>query len=122
MASSSLSVHIFPLISVFGLYAVASFFTHSGLAAAFTESRAQDGPTMRRLLPDGATPVRTSYTGLPPLDAYLANLQYIFVPVVDGSSWELSLLGWHWGNLLLVLFTVMLGESLRTGRRRDLVL
>ncbi|KAK8040057.1 hypothetical protein PG993_008468 [Apiospora rasikravindrae] len=116
---SSLTVHIFPLISVFGLYAVSSYLTHSGLAAAFAESQTRDGAM--RLLPDGRTPVLTSYTGLAPLDSYLANLQYIFVPVVDGSSPDLSLLGWHWGNLLLPLFTVMLGESLRTGRARDLV-
>ncbi|KAK7920064.1 Citreoviridin biosynthesis protein [Apiospora marii] len=119
MAFPSVAVHLFPLISVFGLYAVSSFFANSGLAVAFAESQAQNGPA--RLLPDGQTPVLTSYTGLAPLDAYLANLQYIFVPVVDGSSLELSLLGWHWGNLLLALFTVMLGGSLRSGRRRDLV-
>ncbi|KAK8135024.1 hypothetical protein PG984_007036 [Apiospora sp. TS-2023a] len=118
-SSLSPSVHLFPLISAFGVYAVLSYFEHSGLTAAFHESQAQSWPA--RLLPDGRTPVRTSYTGLGGLDAYLANLQYIFVPVVDGSSWELALLGWHWGGLLLVLFTVMLGESVRTGRRRELV-
>ncbi|KAK8086051.1 hypothetical protein PG994_001025 [Apiospora phragmitis] len=117
------TVHIFPLVSVFGLYAVSSFMTYSGLAEAFAASQGggKDGPYVR-LLPDGHTPVLTAYTGLGLLDAYLANLQYIFVPVVDGSSPELSLLGWHWGNLLLPLFVVMLGESLRSGRARDLVL
>ncbi|KAK8093494.1 FAD-dependent monooxygenase [Apiospora hydei] len=114
---SSLTVHLFPLISVLGLYAVSSYMTYSGLAAAFAESQANP----MRLLPDGHTPLLTSYTGLAPLDSYLANLQYIFVPVVDGASAELSLLGWHWGSLLLPLFTVMLGEGLRTGRSRDLV-
>ncbi|KAK8078265.1 hypothetical protein PG996_004435 [Apiospora saccharicola] len=117
--SSSRSVHLFPLIIAFNLYVVSSFFTHSGLVDTYAETRAHTGPS--RLLLDDKTPLLTSYTGLGPLDAYLAEIQYIFVPLVDGSSWEMALIGWHWANLLLVVIVVMLGESLRTGRRRDLV-
>ncbi|UQC81363.1 AflN/verA/monooxygenase [Colletotrichum lupini] len=63
----------------------------------------------------------TIYTGVPPLDSYLANLQFSIIPTVDGSSQALALLGWHWMGLLIAVFTVMLVESLRTRRARDLI-
>lgn len=112
-------IHIFPLISMFGLYVVSTLMIYSSHAQAFVDSLKE---VPFRLLPDGETLVQTYYTGLGPLDSYLANLQFIFVPLVDGSSPELSLLGWHWAGLLLALFTVMLIESLRTQRTRDLIL
>lgn len=112
-------MHIFPLISVFGLYVVSSLMICSDHAQAFVDSL-KEAPF--QLLPDGETQLQTFYTGLVPLDSYLANLQFIFVPLVDGSSPELSLLGWHWAGLILAIFTVMLVESLRTRRARDLVL
>ncbi|KAK1980434.1 hypothetical protein LZ30DRAFT_723360 [Colletotrichum cereale] len=109
---------VFPFVTVAGLYVVSNLMVNSGHAQLFTDSRALTVP----LLPDGKTPLQTFYTGVPALDSYLANLQFTIFPTVDGSSPALSLLGWHWMGLLLAVFTVMLVESLRTRRARDLVL
>ncbi|EXF79103.1 hypothetical protein CFIO01_06425 [Colletotrichum fioriniae PJ7] len=108
---------VFPFITLAGLYAVSNLMINSGHAQLFTDRRASATP----LLPDNKTPLLTVYTGVPPLDSYLANLQFSIIPTVDGSSQALSLLGWHWMGLLIALFTVMLVESLRTRRARDLI-
>ncbi|OHF04212.1 hypothetical protein CORC01_00551 [Colletotrichum orchidophilum] len=114
---SSLIHIVFPFITLAGLYAVSNLMINSGHAQLFTDSRAPATP----LLPDNKTPLLTFYTGVPPLDSYLANLQFSIIPTVDGSSPGLSLLGWHWVGLLLAVFAVMLVESLRTRRTRDLI-
>ncbi|KAK2036272.1 hypothetical protein LZ31DRAFT_243389 [Colletotrichum somersetense] len=109
---------VFPFIASAGLYVVSNLMVNSGHAQLFVDRRASAVP----LLPDGKTPLQTFYTGVPALDSYLANLQFSIFPTVDGSSSALSLLGWHWMGLLLSVFTVMLVESLRTRRTRDLFL
>ncbi|KAK1635789.1 hypothetical protein BDP81DRAFT_395339 [Colletotrichum phormii] len=111
-------IHVmFPFITLAGLYAVSNLMMNSGHAQMFTDRRASAPP----LLPDNKTPLLTFYTGVPPLDSYLANLQFSIIPTVDGSFPALSLLGWHWTGLILAVFTVMLVESLRTRRARDLI-
>ncbi|KAK0375682.1 hypothetical protein CLIM01_06954 [Colletotrichum limetticola] len=116
MAPSSIHV-VFPFVTLAGLYAVSNLMINSGHAQLFTDRRASATP----LLPDNKTPLLTVYTGVPPLDSYLANLQFSIIPTVDGSSQALALLGWHWMGLLIAVFTVMLVESLRTRRARDLI-
>ncbi|KAG7041721.1 LysR family regulatory protein [Colletotrichum scovillei] len=116
MAPSSIHV-VFPFITLAGIYAVSNLMINSGHAQLFTDRRASATP----LLPDNKTPLLTVYTGVPPLDSYLANLQFSIIPTVDGSYQALSLLGWHWMGLLIAVFTVMIVESLRTRRARDLI-
>jgi hypothetical protein len=107
---------IFPLISIFGTYAVSNLMIHSGLYDAFNASQV----AKPRMLPDGRTPLQTLYTGLGPLDDYLSNLQYIFTDLITGSSPQLSLFGLHFAGVIFVIITVMLVETLRTRRQRDL--
>ncbi|KAI1144968.1 hypothetical protein F4825DRAFT_281278 [Nemania diffusa] len=111
-------VHVFPLIFLCGLYLVSSLMVNSGHAEAFAQSLDHNPYPV---LPDGKTPLRTVYTGFSALDSYLANLQLIFIPLVDGSCPELSLLGWHWAGLLLALSSVVLIENLRSRKLTGLV-
>ncbi|KAB5540309.1 hypothetical protein GE09DRAFT_253672 [Coniochaeta sp. 2T2.1] len=64
-----------------------------------------------------AEPIRTWYTGIPPLDWALTLATIMFYPITDGSAPQLSVYGFHFAGQFLGVLAVVGVEALRRGNR-----
>lgn len=98
---------------VFGVYSTWYLFLNNGTADQVNEVLAAKPP----LLLGTNELLKTTFTGIKPIDDQLAMLAVIFYPVLDGSLPHASLFGFMFGGQFAAVYILMLIESVRSIHR-----
>ncbi len=102
---------------VFGVYSTWYLFLNNGTVDQVNVVLAAKPP----LLPGTSELLRTTFTGIKPIDDQLAMLAVIFYPVLDGSLPQASLFGLMFGGQFAAVYILMLIESARNSHRGKFV-
>lgn len=107
----------FILLWVLALYSIWYLLLHNQTGDLM--SRIRDfGP---RLLPNTKAPLKTSYTGIPPVDYQLTVLTLFFWEIVDGYPPQASLQAFHFFGQFLAAICLLMIEGYRRGNRGKLI-
>ena len=101
----------------FGAYSTWYLFLNNGTGDQVDEVLAAKPP----LLPGTQELLKTTFTGIKPIDDQLALLAVIFYPVLDGSLPQASLWALMFGGQVAAVYVLMLIESVRSGNQGKLI-
>ena len=74
-----------------------------------------------QLMPGGQHPLKTSYTGVFPVDFQLIGMTIVFWQVLDGSHPEASLFFFYFGGQLIACWGLLYIEGVRNANRGKFV-
>ncbi|KAB5576341.1 hypothetical protein GE09DRAFT_620878 [Coniochaeta sp. 2T2.1] len=108
------------LLSLTFLLGLTSIYVHAhriGYGDALLRIREKGPPYYFPSASTAEQPIRTWYTGIPPLDRVLTLATIMFYPITDGSAPQLSVYGFHFAGQFLGVLAVVGVEALRRGNR-----
>ena len=105
------------LLSAVGFYFTWYMWLNNGTADRMARIR-DVGP---RILPGTTAPLRTSYTGIKPIDYQLTVLCLFFWELIDGSQPNASLLCFHFAGQLAAGWGLLMVEKLRSGNKGRII-
>ena len=98
---------------LFGVYSTWYLFLNNGTADQVDKVLA----SKPALLPGTNELLKTTFTGIKPIDNQLAMLAVVFYPVLDGSLPQASLFGFMFGGQFAAVYILMLIESVRSSHQ-----
>ena len=98
-------------LSLFGVYATWVLFGRSGTGQLFAAARKLG------VLPNSILPVKTSFTGIPPIDGMFVTLNSFFWPMIDGSYPTGSLHNFQFAGQAFAYWCLIVLEGTRAGNK-----